>query len=151
MLGRSLDPSLGELFEPDVNLDDPVELHVRAIFDDRLLASEALDDHGVGIDGGASTARLPSYRTLAETMAVKRTYDADHVLKRLARLAGAVESGPRVSDRAAVHATFLVERKRLRGFDEAIQQLGGEQADRVRFSYTRAPSGSSVGPLAPHA
>ena len=42
----------------------------------------------------------------------------------------------------AVNASFLVERTGLQGFDRAIDELGEEQAGRIRLRYT--------GPLPPH-
>ena len=42
----------------------------------------------------------------------------------------------------AVNASFLVEAVSLERFDQAVNELGEQQAGRIRFKYT--------GPLPPH-
>jgi hypothetical protein len=41
-----------------------------------------------------------------------------------------------------ITASFLIERARLATFDETLDRLAAEQAERMRFKYT--------GPLPPH-
>ena len=72
----------------------------------------------------------------------KRETDARSIVEALLQVASAIEVAPPAHERVALSAAFLVQRDRLRAFDEVLEAFAGGQAGRLRFKYT--------GPLAPH-
>jgi hypothetical protein len=79
---------------------------------------------------------------VAEAVNAKREQDGQQMLARLEPLAVRVDVGDPIHERMALNASFLVERGQVQAFDQAVDALGAEQSDRMRFKYT--------GPLPPH-
>ena len=79
---------------------------------------------------------------VAEEVNAKREQDGQQLLARLEPLAVRVDVGDPIHERMALNASFLVERAQIEAFDQAVDALGAEQSDRMRFKYT--------GPLPPH-
>src|SRR5919201_1443390 len=85
---------------------------------------------------------MPSEQAVREALGAKRAEDGRGLVDRLLPHALAVEVGNAVHERMAANASFLVARDRLAEFDRAVNELGAEQAGRIRLKYT--------GPLPPH-
>jgi len=134
------------------DLDGKVELNVKAIYEEDALMREVVEsDTSIArlresLQGKSEEAtyyeRIRLGEMVSEAVEMKRAQDAELVLARLSGMADAVETGAPVHERMAVNASFLVERARMEAFDEALEQLGGEQAGRMRFKF--------AGPLPPH-
>ncbi len=63
-------------------------------------------------------------------------------MERLGAIAIAYDVSDEQIEHQLLRASFLVGRKRMKAFDEAMEELAAAQAGRVDFSY--------VGPLPPH-
>ncbi len=148
LLERHREELLAQLDE----LDGKVELNVKAIYEEDALMREVVEsDTSIArlresLQGKSEEAtyyeRIRLGEMVSEAVEMKRAQDAELVLARLSGMADAVETGAPVHERMAVNASFLVERARMEAFDEALEQLGGEQAGRIRFKF--------AGPLPPH-
>jgi len=133
-------------------LDGKVELNVKGFYEEDVLMREVVESdpeiarlresvHGQPEDA-TYYERIRLGEMVAEAVEARREQDSEGILARLSPLAIAVDRGDPVHERMAVNASFLVERARLDDFDDAVDDLGREQADRIRFKYT--------GPLPPH-
>jgi hypothetical protein len=63
-----------------------------------------------------------------------RQRDAGAILERLNPLAVASVVGPLESEFMVLNASFLVERRRMREFEEAAEAMANEQAERMHFT-----------------
>lgn len=79
---------------------------------------------------------------VSRTVEHKRAGDAGQILETLTPLALAIQVGEPNNERIVINASFLVERDRITEFDSAVDEIGRQQADRMRIKYT--------GPLPPH-
>jgi hypothetical protein len=79
---------------------------------------------------------------VAAELQARTARDARAILERLGKLALAYDVSDEQIEHQLLRASFLVERKRLKAFDKAMDELAGSQAGRIDFSY--------VGPLPPH-
>ncbi len=148
LLARHREELLAQLDE----LEGKIELNVKAIYEEEALMREVVaSDPEIArlresLQGKSEDAtyyeRIRLGEMIAEAVEAKRREDADMILARLSGLAGGVETGEPLHERMAVNASFLVERTRVEAFDDALEQLGAEQAGRIRFKY--------AGPLPPH-
>jgi Gas vesicle synthesis protein GvpL/GvpF len=148
LLERHGDDLLAQLDD----LEGKVELNVKAIYEEDALMREVVQsDSSIArlresLQGKSQEAtyyeRIRLGEMVSEAVEGRRERDAELVLARLRGLAGAVETGAPVHERMAVNASFLVEHARVDAFDEALEELGGEQAGRMRFKL--------AGPLPPH-
>ena len=142
----------GELLAQLEQLAGKVELRLRASYEEDRLMREAvttdpeirrLRDSLSGMPEDATYyGRIQLGELVAATVERIRQADADQILAELSPLAVATEAGDPGHERVALNASFLVERDRIAEFDERVDQIGGAQAERMRFKYT--------GPLPPH-
>jgi hypothetical protein len=133
-------------------LEGKVELNVKAIYDEDVLMSEVVRQNRPIAELRESLRGQPEDATyyerirlgemVAEEVNAKREQDGQQLLARLEPLAVRVDLGDPIHERMALNASFLVERERIEAFDQAVDALGAEQSDRMRFKYT--------GPLPPH-
>ncbi len=133
-------------------LEGKVELRLRAIFDETALMREVVRDNPEiaamrdALRGQDDDATYYERIRLGEMVAaaVERACQAAEreLLDALRPLALAVDSRGVGHERMAFNGSFLVERDRLAQFDEAVDRIGREQADRMHLKYT--------GPLPPH-
>jgi len=72
----------------------------------------------------------------------KRELEATPILGPLARIARKTVRNPTMTDRMIVSTAFLVDKRRQREFDRAVEKLDHEMGDRVTFKY--------VGPVPPY-
>ncbi len=131
---------------------DKVEVSIRACYDQQRLMGEVVAEN-------PDIARLidwlrekPEDATYIERMRLgelvskaverKRQADSARILEALWPFASDVQVALGAHERVALSAAFLVERKRLHQFDQALEGFAGGQAGRLHFKYT--------GPLPPH-
>jgi Gas vesicle synthesis protein GvpL/GvpF len=149
---RLLDPYAEELEAQLAAVEGKVEVSIRGIYDEAAILREALAENREiaalrdSIKGKPEEATYPQRIRLGEMVAQalddKRATVAPEIIERLALHAVDVRVGEPVHERMAVNGSFLVERERLAEFDRAVEQIGAEQAGRIRIKYT--------GPLPPH-
>jgi len=147
-----LDPHLAVLRAQLSDFEGKVELKVRGTYEERRLMREVLsDDQDVarlrdslrGVPEAASHyGRIRLGELVADAVERRRLFDSEQIIAALAPLALAVNVAEPNHQWAAVNASFLVQRGRIKDFDEAVDEVGQTQADRIRFKYT--------GPLPPH-
>jgi Gas vesicle synthesis protein GvpL/GvpF len=133
-------------------MDDKVEVNVKAIYDEATVLSEVVTEQPeiaklrAGLQGKPDDAtyyeRIRLGELIAEAVNGKRERDANEILDRLGPHAVEVEVGEPIHERMALNASFLIERPRLKAFNGDLDEIASAQRDRLRFKYT--------GPLAPH-
>jgi hypothetical protein len=131
---------------------EKVEVNIRASYEEPVLMREVLEANPEvarlkqSLQGKPEDATYYERIRLGELVskAVERMREADsaRILEALSPFASDVHVAPPVHERVALNAAFLVERKRLREFDEIVEAFAGGQAGRLHFKYT--------GPLPPH-
>jgi Gas vesicle synthesis protein GvpL/GvpF len=147
-----LEPHAAEFRAQLDRLDGKVELNVRAIYEEQTLMREAVrDDQDIARlraslrgkpDDATYYGRIRLGELVAAAVERKRDVDSRELLDTLAPLALAVEVAEPAHERAVLSASFLVERRGLKEFDDAVERIARLQADRMRLKYT--------GPLPPH-
>lgn len=133
-------------------MDDKVEMSVKGIYEEHAILKEVLEENPraaklrEAVRGKPQDASYYERIELGELIAggieAKREVDARTIVDRLAPLSLAVESAEPVHERMAVNASFLLERAAVPEFDQALDAIAAEQADRIRFR--------AAGPLPPH-
>jgi Gas vesicle synthesis protein GvpL/GvpF len=133
-------------------LSGKVQLSVKAFYEeDRLLRGVVQRSRAVAqmrdrVRGRPEAATYYDRIQLGELVAGEveqaRERDTAMVLERLEPLAVAVRREPPAGAEGAVNAAFLVERRRVDEFSEAVAQLADDVEGRLRLRY--------VGPLPPY-
>ena len=133
-------------------LDGYVELSVRAFYEGDVVLREVVAEDRTIAKLRDATRGLPEAATYydrirlgqltAEAVERKRAGDERAIVDRLGPLAADARIDANLPERMVTNAAFLVERGRVREFDQAAAELAERFAGRVRFTY--------VGPLAPH-
>jgi Gas vesicle synthesis protein GvpL/GvpF len=133
-------------------MEGKVEVAIKGIYDEAAILREAVAENREIARLRESIKAKPEDATyyerieLGERIAVvlgdKRAAAAPEIIDRLVPHAVDVRVGDSIHERMAVNASFLVERKRLAEFDQAVDEVGAEQAGRIQLKYT--------GPLPPH-
>jgi hypothetical protein len=133
-------------------MEDKVELNVKGMYDEESILRELVTENPevadlrTALEGKPEDATYPERIRLGElivdALAAKREADEQMILERLAPQAVAVEPGPLVHEHMAVNASFLVVRRGVKKFDDALERLAAEQHPRIGFKLT--------GPLPPH-
>jgi len=144
-----LEPRHDELAGLLRDLRDRVELRVTAHYREQAVLAEIVQQSPrvarlrEQTQGHASPPLLMELGELvAAELQARTARDARAILERLGRLALAYDVSDEQIEHQLLRASFLVERKRLKAFDKAMDELAGSQAGRIDFSY--------VGPLPPH-
>lgn len=150
--GRLLDPYAEELKGQLREVEGKVEVSIKGIYDEATILREALAENRQlaelrdSIQGKPEEAtyyeRIRLGEMVAQALDDKRAAAGPEIIERLAAHAVDVRVGEPVHERMAINGSFLVERKRLGEFDQAVEEIGAEQAGRIRIKYT--------GPLPPH-
>ena len=127
-----------------------VELTVKAFYEEPVILAEIVEDNPriarlreetrQGRD--SYQLRLELGERVARELQERIERDRNAFLDRLRPLALDVEVDQEPIEHQVLRASFLVERRRVSAFDEAMDELARAHAGRVRFKY--------VGPLAPH-
>jgi gas vesicle protein GvpL/GvpF len=92
--------------------------------------------------GAAQPLMLELGELVSAELQARTARDGRAILERLGSIALAYDVSDEQIEHQLMRASFLVERKRLKAFDEAMEALASGQAGRIDFSY--------VGPLPPH-
>src|SRR3954471_22832222 len=144
-----LEPRHDELAGLLVELQDRVELRVTAHYrEEALLAEVVRESPRVARlrEQTRKSAAPPLMLELGERVSAelqsRKARDARAILERRGSLALAYDLAEEQIEHQLLRASFLVERKRLKAFDEAMDELASGQEGRVDFTY--------VGPLPPH-
>jgi len=136
-------PLLERLFE---ELDGAIEVAVRATYDQETVMREILAGRRDIRRLSERTKGLPEDATyfdrirlgelVAEALAATRERDGGEIRGHLAPLALAIVDGTLSSERMAFSASFLVARRRLGAFEEAVEALRRRGAGRMEFRVT---------------
>jgi hypothetical protein len=144
-----LEPRHDELAGLLRELNERVELRVTAHYrEEAVLAEIVRESPRVArlreqTQGSGSPPLLLELGELVSAELQARTArDARAIVERLGAIAVAYDVSDEQIEHQLMRASFLVERKRMKAFDEAMEELAAAQAGRVDFSY--------VGPLPPH-
>jgi hypothetical protein len=131
---------------------DKVEVNIRASYDEQRLMQEVVTGNPdvrrlrQSVRGKPEDAtyyeRIRLGELVSKAVERKREEDAGRILEALWPFAVDVQVGEPAHERIALSAAFLVERKRLHEFDQAVEKFAEGQAGRLLFKYT--------GPLPPH-
>ncbi len=131
---------------------DKVEVSIRASYDEQRLMREVVAETPEvrrlreSVKGKPDDAtyyeRIRLGELVSKALERKREADSARILEALWPFASDVQVAPPAHERVALSAAFLVERKRLQEFDQAVEGFAGGQAGRLLFKYT--------GPLPPH-
>src|SRR5690349_2569122 len=143
---RLLSPHAHELRVQLERFAEKVEVNIRASYEEQALMREVVQTNPEiarlrqSLQGKPEDATYYERIRLGELVseAVERIREADSakVLEALSPFASDVHVAPPVHERVAVNAAFLVERKRLKEFDEILEAFAGGQAGRLQFKYT---------------
>src|SRR5919198_2080911 len=131
-------------------LRDRVELRVTAHYREEAILAEIVRENPrvASLREASKEVRTPQPALLelgelvAAELRARTVRDARAVMERLGALAVAHELDDEPIEHQVLRASFLVERKRIRAFDAAMEDLASGQAGRIDFKY--------VGPLPPH-
>jgi hypothetical protein len=152
VLDELLDAHRAELDAQLDEMEGKVEVNIKGIYDEEALLREVVAENREvaelreAIQGQPEDAtyyeRIRLGEAITEAIGAKQADDERAIVDRLLDFALQVEVGGPIHERMAVNASFLVERAGMERFDTAVDQLGEEQAGRMRLKYT--------GPLPPH-
>jgi hypothetical protein len=137
-----------ELDEQLRALTGKVEINIKAIYDEKILMREVVRDRldvarlAKRGDQATYAERITLGELIAGAVDQSREIDCRNIVDALSQVAVAVEVHEPGHERVACHASFLVERDRLREFDGVVDAFADGQGGRLRFKYT--------GPLPPH-
>ncbi len=147
-----LAPHSDELEAQLREMDGKVEVNLKVLHDEETILREILAEVPEAAELRRSIQGKPEAATyyerirlgevIAEALEHKREQTGPAIVDRLSRHAVAVQIGDPMHERMALNASFLVERRGLEHFDQAVDELGEEQGGRIRLRYT--------GPLPPH-
>jgi hypothetical protein len=147
-----LEPFHDELAEQLQALDGKVELHVRAVYEEQALMEDVVEARPeIGARSQTLRDRPPdaSYyerielgQLVAEAVERIREQDTAVILDALEPLAVASSVGGAEHERVAADLAFLVERARMKDFDQAVDDIGRDNEGRLKVHYT--------GPLPPY-
>jgi hypothetical protein len=156
----SVDELIAELLEPRHDelvgllrdFDGRVELTVKAFYREEAILGEIVRENSrvarlrEATRSGTGPATYPLRMELGERVAdelrSRTRRDAEELLAALRPLALAVEVDAQPIEHQVLRASFLVERERVRAFDQKMDELARTHEKRMHFKY--------IGPLAPH-
>ena len=125
-------------------LEDRVEMNVKAVYREETLLREVLAENpslaavGRQIRGRPPEAthfeRIRLGEGVAQAVESKRAVDGAAILHELEPGAVAVAAEAPKHERVVVSAAFLVERDRLEDFDELVERVSRERAERMQFT-----------------
>lgn len=131
---------------------DKVEVNIRASYDEKRLMGEVVSENADvkrlrdSVKGKPEDAtyyeRIRLGELVSKAVEQKREADSARILEVLWPFAADVQVAPPAHERVALSSAFLVERRRLPEFDQALEGFAEAQAGRLQFKYT--------GPLPPH-
>jgi len=152
LVARLLEARHDELKELLRTFDGLVELSVKAFFEEKAVLAEIVGTNSrvarlreatsQGPEAATRGARIELGELVAAELQARAGQAADVILNRLQPLSHAVEIDPEQLENQVLRAAFLVDRSRIKEFDDAMDALARSEAGRVVFKY--------LGPLPPH-
>jgi Gas vesicle synthesis protein GvpL/GvpF len=145
LVDEFLRPRRDELVKLLKQLRDRAELRVTAYYrEEAILAEIVRENPRVARLRGESPPplKIELGELVAAELQARTNRDSQAILDRLQPLSLELEVDEEPIEHQVLRASFLVERKRLSAFDEAMEDLASNQAGRIDFKY--------VGPLPPH-
>jgi hypothetical protein len=145
LVAELLKPRQQELVALLKELRDRVELRVTAHYREEAILAEIIRENArvAKLRGESSQPALLALGELvAAELQARTSRDAQTILERLGSLSLDEELDEEPVEHQVLRASFLVERKHLKAFDAAMEDLASGQAGRIDFKY--------VGPLPPH-
>lgn len=131
---------------------DKVEVNLRVVYDEPALMRQVVATEPEvtrlreALRGKPDDAtyfdRIRLGELIARAVERIREADAQALLDTLGPLTAGVSVADPSHERVVMTASFLIERARLATFDQTLDRIAAEQAERMRFKYT--------GPLPPH-
>jgi hypothetical protein len=147
-----LQPRKAQLEKLLSDLDGKVELSVKGFYVEEAVLAEIIGQSPriarlreltrKQPDGATYGARIELGELVAAELRACAQRDAARILERLRPLALAVEVADEPVEHQVLKASFLVERDRVRDFDEAMNDVARREDGRIDFKY--------VGPLPAH-
>lgn len=147
-----LDAHRSELLAQLQEFEGKVELKLRASYEEEPLMREILaenqdvarlrDELRGAPEDATYYGRIRLGELVAEAVERTRARDGARIVDWLAPLAVAVDVAEPTHERIAVNASFLVQRTAMDRFDEVVDEIGRDQAGRLRLRYS--------GPFPPH-
>jgi gas vesicle protein GvpL/GvpF len=147
-----LDPRYAELVQLLRNFEGRVELSVKAFFREEAILGEIVranpriarlrEATRATSDASTYPLRVELGERVAAELQERMLRARQALLDRLSRLAVDVQVDQQPIEHQVLGASFLVERKRVAAFDDAMNEIAQEEAPRMHFKY--------LGPLAPH-
>jgi hypothetical protein len=129
-----------------------VELSVKAFYLEEAILAETVranpriarlrEATRAASDASTYPLRVELGERVAAEVQERTLHDRQALLDRLSRLAVDVQVDQQPIEHQVLSASFLVERDRLPAFDDAMNELAQQEAERMHFKY--------LGPLAPH-
>ena len=121
--------------------DEPVEFGVVAVYDERALARELIEESDelailgakVGSNGDLAEKQMRFMELAAPLIDVKRAEDGAELMGCLSSFAADFTGRELSDDRMIVNAAFTVERARVTQFVSAIESLRCEHEGRMHF------------------
>jgi len=152
LVSRFLEPRYEELAALLRRFEGLVELRVKAFYREEAILAEVVRENpriarlreatSSGSEASTYGLRIELGEVVAAELQARARRDADQILRRLRPLALTVELDDEPIEHQVLRASFLVERDRVRSFDETMDELARSQAPRMDFKY--------LGPLPPH-
>jgi len=146
-----LDPEHDQLLAYLDRVAGAVELSVRADYKEEAILAEVVREQPRLASGNPSRrsgsrtsfdARIEAGRRIAHAIRTKRDQDQQWLLQRLSPTARDVAVSDAASELAVLAASFLVDRRKLKQFDQALERVHEEVGDLMSLS--------CVGPLPPY-
>ncbi len=142
----------GELINSFEEVEDRVELGVKAFWYEEAIFREIVEEHPPiqhlrdSLMGRSAEETYYERIRLGEmveaAMSKKRDEDSEKILERLRPLVYKSRANKVITDKMVLNAAFLVNRDREPEFDQAIEELDAEMNQRLMFKY--------VGPVPPY-
>jgi hypothetical protein len=152
VVSEFLRPRKAELEKLLGELDGKVELSVKGFYVQEVILAEVIGQNRriarlreltrKQPDGATYGARIELGELVAAELRACAQRDAAGILERLRPLALAVQVADEPIEHQVLRASFLVERERVRDFDEAMNDVARHEDGRIDFKY--------IGPLPPH-
>jgi len=140
---RVLAPQHARLIQMLRQLDGHVELKLKAEYQEKRVLAEVVAEQpnlsasASGRGGGGSRrayqSKIEVGRRVAAAIEAKRQQDARRLLAALSPLARDVRVGAARSDLTVLSASFLVDRRNLDRFDEALAKLNQREQTRLKL------------------
>jgi hypothetical protein len=150
--GDLLDAHRPDLEAQLEEMSGKIEVNVKGIYDEASIMREVVQENREiaalreSVQSSSPDAayydRIRLGELVAGALEAKREADEASILDKLAPRALDMDVGAQIHERLVVNASFLLERERLKDFDDVLEKIAAENHPRIGFKLT--------GPLPPH-